>query len=174
MSLITRATTDDIPALLPLVNSAYRGEASRKGWTTEAGFLEGDLRTDAQDLAQLLGRPDAVILKYESGEAGIAGCVFLEVRQGRLYLGMLSVDPERQAQGIGKKLLNAAEEHARQVGCRSVYMRVLSKRSEIIAWYERHGYALTGERMPYDAPPKFGIPTEPLEFVIMEKMIAST
>jgi len=168
---VSPATPADIPALVHLVNQAYRGEPSRKGWTTEADLLEGDLRTDENDLSKLLQRPHAVVLKASDGASAVVGCVFLEKRDGRLYLGMLSVAPEKQAHGIGKQLLTAAEAHALNQGCPSIYMRVLSKRHELIGWYERHGYRLTGETMPYDAPPQFGIPTEPLEFAIMEKVV---
>lgn len=171
MLTVSPATAADIPALVYLVNQAYRGEPSRQGWTTEADFLKGDLRTDENDLSKLLARPHAVVLKASDEADAISGCVFLEKRDGRLYLGMLSVAPEKQAHGIGKLLLAAAAKHARSQGCSSIYMRVLSKRHELISWYERHGYHLTGETMPYDAPPQFGTPTEPLEFVIMEKVV---
>ena len=171
MLTVSPATTADIPALVHLVNQAYRGEPSRQGWTTEADFLKGDLRTDENDLAKLLARPHAVVLKACDSAEAIAGCVFLEKRDGRLYLGMLSVPPEKQADGMRKQLLAAAEAHALNQSCSSIYMRVLSKRHELISWYERHGYRLTGETMPYDAPRQFGIPKEPLEFAIMEKVV---
>ncbi|MCB0527325.1 MAG: GNAT family N-acetyltransferase [Saprospiraceae bacterium] len=171
MTRISPATADDIPQLLTLINRAYRGEVSRQGWTTEADFLMGDLRTDADDLFALMQREHAVILKANTESGALTGCVFLEKRAGRLYLGMLSVDPALQAAGLGKQLLGAAEDHARNTGCRSVYFRVLSKRYQLIAWYERRGYALTGDTEPFDAPMKFGEPTEPLVFAIMEKPV---
>ena len=166
------ATLADIPELLLLINSAYRGDASREGWTTEADLLEGSIRTDTEHLTGLMGRPDAVILKAQAEEDGaLAGCVFLEKHDRRLYLGMLSVSPKRQGGGIGKRLLQGAEAYAREKGCATIYMQVISVRQEIIAWYERHGYRLTGARKPFDAPLKFGVPTQPLEFVILEKTI---
>ena len=143
--MITTADFDDIPELTTLVNSAYRGEASRKGWTTEADLLDGDLRTDGHSLSQLLKNPNAVMLKFVS-HAYITGCVYLEKQGSALYLGMLSVSPTAQAQGIGKKLLNAAEEFARQQGCQSVVMTVISLRYELIDWYERHGYKSNGDK----------------------------
>lgn len=170
--MIAIATENDIPALLVLINRAYRGEISKKGWTTEANLLEGDLRTDAEGLSELLGRENAVILKYTDDAGALTGCVFLEKQGDRLYLGMLSVDPEKQAQGTGKQLLAAASEHAVQKGCRSIFMRVFTKRRELIAWYERHGYRHTGELQPYEGQSKFGVPTEPLVFTIMEKVIS--
>lgn len=168
---IAQATPADIPELLKLVNSAYRGEASRKGWTTEADLLEGELRTDAENLSGLLAKENAVILKCSNAGGELLGCVFLEKRENRLYLGMLSVWPELQARGIGKQLLAAAADHAVSQGCSSVFMRVLSKRQELIAWYERHGYVQTDKREPYDAPAKFGVFREPLEFVVMERVV---
>jgi len=167
--MLTIATPHDIPALLPLVNSAYRGEASRRGWTTEADFLTGDLRTDADDMAALMARPDAVILQATDPDGNLVGCVFLEKRGDRLYLGMLSVWPELQGQGIGKALLQGAEQRAATLGCPAIFMRVLSPRHELFAWYERHGYHPTGEREPYNAPPKYGVPQVPLDFVVLEK-----
>lgn len=168
---IAAASLNDIPELLPLVNSAYRGEASRKGWTTEADLLAGELRTDAADLSRLLQNQDAVILLCRDAAGQLLGCVYLDKRGERLYLGMLSVWPELQAGGIGRRLLEAAEEHAATRHCKSIYMRVLSGRHELIAWYERRGYRLTGERQPYDAPEQFGTPLKDLEFVVMEKPV---
>src|SRR5215471_8529513 len=146
--MITTAGIDDIPELTRLVNSAYRGDASRKGWTTEADLLEGELRTDDHSLLQSLKNPNAVILKFVSSDL-ITGCVFLEKQGNALYLGMLSVSPTVQAQGIGKKLLSAAEEYAARRGCQSIVMTVISLRHELIDWYERHGYKRTGHTKPF-------------------------
>ncbi|MBL7776613.1 MAG: GNAT family N-acetyltransferase [Saprospiraceae bacterium] len=168
---ISVATPADIPALLPLINSAYRGAPSRMGWTTEADFIAGAIRTNAADLRELMGRAGALILKICGSDARPAGCVFLENRNGRLYLGMLSVWPEQQNAGIGKRLLEAAEKQAAEAGCSSVFMQVISLRTELIAWYERHGYRVTGIRKPFDGPPEFGKPTQPLEFLILEKRL---
>ncbi|MCB0535875.1 MAG: GNAT family N-acetyltransferase, partial [Saprospiraceae bacterium] len=163
----TIASPSDIPELLPLINSAYRGEASRQGWTTEADFIAGDLRTDADDLARLMARPGAVFLVARDTAGPIGGCVFLEKRGARLYLGMLSVAPELQGQGIGKVLLRGADLYAQQAECQAIFMRVISLRVELIAWYERHGYRNTGATEPFESPEKFGVPVQPLEFVIL-------
>ena len=171
MFTISPATIGDIPELLLLVNGAYRGDTSRKGWTTEADLLAGELRTDAENLRELIGKEYAVILQCRDEAGELAGCVYLDKRGDRMYLGMLTVSPERQAGGIGKLLLQAAEQHAASEHCRAIYFRVLSGRHELIAWYERRGYHLTGERQAYDAPAKFGTPTRFLEFEVMEKMI---
>ena len=169
--VISPATLSDIPELLPLINSAFRGDASRKGWTTEADLLAGDLRIDADGLAALLNKETAVILKYRAEGGGLQGCVYLENRHPDLYLGMLTVSPELQAQGIGKKLLAVAEAHARAQGCAAIVMRVFTKRPELIAWYLRHGYADTGRREPFEVVARFGLPSEPMEFMILKKAV---
>ena len=165
------ATPSDIPQLLPLINGAFRGDSARRGWTSEADLLLGTKRTDEATLSNLMQLPGAIILKYCNEENILQGCVFLHKKERGLYLGMLTVDPELQGGGIGKKLMSAAEEHARATGCRSIFMNVFSVREELIAWYERLGYHRTGEMKPYDANPDFGTPTRPLEFAIMEKMM---
>jgi ribosomal protein S18 acetylase RimI-like enzyme len=165
------ATTDDIPALVSLLNSAYRGDTSKKGWTTEADLLKGDLRTDEPALAKLMQTPDAVFLKYVNEKSRIEGCVFLDKKYSRLYLGMLGVSPMIQAKGIGKQLMAAATEHATRLGCTCIFMRVISVRRELIEWYERQGYVDSGKREPFPADQQFGIPTQPLDFIIMEKEI---
>ena len=169
---ISRATTDDIPQLLPLVNSAYRGESAKKGWTHEADLIEGDRRTDENSLMLLLQNPAAVILKYVIQDV-IMGCVYLEKQGDLLYLGMLSVSPDAQAQGIGKKLMHAAESHAHRLGCTSIEMSVISVRHELISWYERNGYHLTGRTKPFHNDGRFGKPRQPIEFVVMEKKLGA-
>ncbi len=170
MAILT-ATLEDIPALVSLINSAYRGDASRKGWTTEANLLKGDLRTDIPTLTEVMNKQFAVILKNVADDGSITGCVFLQKQERGLYLGMLSVSPELQAAGIGKKLLEAATQYAVENICPVIFMNVISLRHELIAWYERHGYQLTGETKPMPRDDRFGVPTQPMEFIIMEKVI---
>ncbi|MGZ8545742.1 MAG: GNAT family N-acetyltransferase [Flavisolibacter sp.] len=169
---ISFATPADVPRLVKLLNSAYRGESAKKGWTHEADLIEGEERMDAPSLLHMMQDPDAVILKYILQEE-ITGCVYLQKQVDALYLGMLSVAPGLQSKGIGKQLLAFAEEHARSKHCQRIEMRVISKRPELIQWYERHGYHDSGKRIPFDAKPKFGIPREPIEFMIMEKPVTS-
>jgi ribosomal protein S18 acetylase RimI-like enzyme len=88
-----------------------------------------------------------------------------------MYLGMLSVSPFIQAKGIGRQLMNTAEDYAKNHNCSSIFMKVISIRHELIAWYERKGYKTTGETEPFPADNRFGIPVKPLEFVIMEKKL---
>jgi ribosomal protein S18 acetylase RimI-like enzyme len=168
--MITKATLQDIPALNILINSAYRGETSKKGWTTEANLLEGK-RTNEEELTEMILNPKNTILKYTENDK-IIGSVLLVEKEHQLYLGMLTVSPELQNSGIGKKLLTEAENHAKSLGLSSIIMTVISVREELIAWYKRNGYVDTGER---EAFPESGIHVTvsevPLEFIFLEKKL---
>lgn len=167
---ILKAILADAPAINQLVNSAYRGEGSKQGWTTEADLLDGT-RIDEAAVADLLAKPGTTILKYVDDNS-ILGCVELRKEKDKLYLGMLSVAPNTQGKGIGKKLLLAGEEHARSLGILTMMMTVISVRKELIDWYVRHGYQLTGERKPFLVPDtRWGIPKQKLEFVVLEKQL---
>lgn len=168
--MITKAIVEDAPTLETLVNSAYRGDSSRQGWTTEADLLDGT-RTDSAAIAELIQTPGTTLLKYIEDKE-ILGCVELRNQNGRLYLGMLTVRPHLQGKGIGKKLLKAAEEEAKNQKCSSIFMTVISVRKELIDWYVRHGYQPTGERKPFAFnDPRFGQPKQPLEFIALEKKL---
>jgi ribosomal protein S18 acetylase RimI-like enzyme len=166
---ITVATKEDIPELEKLVNGAYRGDSSKKGWTTEADLL-GGIRTNTELLAGMISRGDSIILKCTNAENKLVGCVYLQKQEDKLYLGMLTVAPDIQAKGIGKRLLQAAEEYAQMQQCTAIKMMVISLRKELINWYERRGYKATGERKPFPSnDPRFGLPKQELEFIAMEK-----
>ncbi|MBS1508855.1 MAG: GNAT family N-acetyltransferase [Bacteroidetes bacterium] len=168
--MISEATLADVPALNKLVNSAYRGESSRKGWTTEADLLDGT-RIDEDSIRLLIETPQSQVLKYTE-EGKIIGCVRLDNRGKKMYLGMFAVDPEIQGKGIGKKLLQAADEEAKKQNCQCIEMTVISVRSELIAWYQRHGYKLTGEEKPMVLEgASAGIPKMNLRFVVLEKAV---
>jgi ribosomal protein S18 acetylase RimI-like enzyme len=168
--MINPAGEKDIPALNILINSAYRGEGSKQGWTTEADLL-GGIRTNEELLKELMQAPDAVILKYEE-ENKILGCVYLKQEGNKIYLGMLTVAPQLQNKGIGKILLAASEDESRKRNCVAIFMSVISVRAELIDWYEKRGYYNTGKTKPFpENDPNFGIPKQPLEFIILEKDI---
>jgi len=160
----------DLEAVAILVNSAYRGESSRQGWTTEADYIDG-LRTSANALREdLVATPGAVMLLHrEAGE--LQGCVWLAPAHDEAwYLGMLTVRPDLQDRGIGRQLLAAAEDYAREHGGRRMRMVVVSIRDTLIAWYGRRGYRLTGETEPFPYGTRFGIAKRAdLEFVVLEK-----
>lgn len=170
MSQIIPATIEDAEAISTLVNSAYRGDYARKGWTTEAGLLESP-RTTPEAIRELINKPGTLVLKYVLDEK-IIGCVQLDTHGDKLYLGMLTVEPTIQGGGIGKKMLYAAEDVARKQNCKKIYMSVLSGRSELIAWYVRHGYHDNGKRKPYSYyDSKLERTHGSLEFIEMEKEI---
>ena len=163
------ATDTDITAIKDLLNNAYRGEESKLGWTTEANLIAGDTRTDEDMMAQVMQQVGSVFLIYKKGQQRIIGCVNLQQHDDKLYLGMFSVSPQLQGGGIGKRLLQAAEEYARHVEKKSIYMSVISLRSELINWYMRHGYTDTGERKPFIEDGITGKHLKPLEFMMLEK-----
>lgn len=168
------ATEAHTPALAQLVNSAYRGESSRKGWTTEADYLDGQ-RTSTSQLNEILRSPGQEILVMQEGGAPI-GCVFLEMRSGSTgYLGMLTVSPEIQAKGIGSQLLAAAEKHLAARGAQKIELQVIHLRASLIAWYEKRGYRRTGETRPFPyGRPELGLPkVEGLHFIVFTKPLSS-
>jgi GNAT superfamily N-acetyltransferase len=151
MTAIRPATLEDLPRLHPVVERAYRGDSARQGWTHEADLVSGD-RTDIETLTGLLDGPSRLLIALD-GEA-VLGCVNIAYRGDRLaYLGLLCVDPRLQTAGIGKQLLQAAEIAARDAfGADRIEMTVIDRRVELIAWYQRHGYAPSGETRAFPVP----------------------
>lgn len=166
------ATNADVDALVSLVNSAYRGDSSRAGWTTEADLLGGQ-RTDPESLRTLIADPQNVILLLER-EGQLVACVNLRRKPDRAYLGMLTVSPVLQSKGTGKELLALSEQWVLEHwGLKHIEMTVIVQRKELIAWYERRGYARTGHREPFPyGDARFGLPRRPdLEFEVLEKFL---
>ena len=164
------ATPADIPMLVDLVTSAYRGDASRAGWTTEADLLDG-LRIDADRIAADLERPQSVILLGEA-DGDVVACAHVAVEDGAGYFGMFSVRPTLQGHGIGKQMLAEAERIAREDLLQgAMRMTVIDVRDELIDYYARRGYRRTGihKAFPY-GDERFGIPKRPdLRFEVLEK-----
>lgn len=183
------ARGDEAAAVSVLVNSAYRGDSSRAGWTTEADLLGGQ-RTDPEALHDFIAAGetagDRVLLVHDGAAADAApgapeattaidACVQLERRDDEAYLGMLTVRPTLQTGGLGRRLLVAAERWAAtHWGARAVVMTVITQRIELIAWYERRGYRATGETAPFPyGDARFGEPRRPdLHFVVLRKALA--
>lgn len=166
------ATAADIPMLVELVTSAYRGDASRAGWTTEADLLDG-LRIDAERIAADIERPKSVILLGESG-GDVVACAHVAVDDDAGYFGMFSVRPELQGHGIGKFMLSEAERIAREELQQSAMrMTVIDVRDELIDYYARRGYRRTGIYKPFPyGDERFGIPKRPdLRFEVLEKSL---
>ena len=168
--MITIATLENVTEITNLVNSAYRGETSKKGWTTEANILEGTRITETE-LSETLSDTNNTILVYQQNET-IIGTVLLINKKTELYLGMLTISPELQNSGLGKKLLQAAEDFARSLQLPKIVMTVISIREELIAWYQRNGYSDSGKREPFPAAFDDVVTHhEPLEFMIIEKTL---
>ncbi len=167
---INKALPADVPELNVLINSAYRGETSKKGWTTEAHLLDG-LRIDEETLGSYFDNPRVIILKNTDESGQITGSVYLEIRSPKLYIGMFSVSPLLQGKGVGRDLLIAAETYAKQLNCHTLTMTVISTRLELISWYERRGFKATGEILPFHGTTKFGVPKQRIELIVMEKEV---
>ena len=169
-----RAVAADVPDIVKLVESAYRGEASRSGWTTEADLLDGQ-RTDAEEVGRLVAGPRSRIVLAEGEDhedVGLLGSVLVMDEPGEAYLGMFAVRPLLQGKGVGRALLAEAERIAiSELGQRSARMTVLVQRAELLAWYERRGYRRTGTRAPFPyGNPRVGLPRRPdLELETLRK-----
>ena len=164
------ATAADIPALVSLVTSAYRGDVSKQGWTTEADLLDGQ-RIDAEALRHDIERTDSrILLALENGE--VLACAHVAIEDGTGYFGMFAVSPDQQGSGVGKRMMAEAERLAREDwGLPGMRMTVIDIRDELIAFYERRGYARTGLKKPFPyGDERFGIPKrDDLRFEILEK-----
>lgn len=167
------ATLADVAAITGLLNSAYRGESSKQGWTNEAHLIGGNQRTDEPSLQQVMNDADSIFLKYLNEEQKIIGCVNLQLHSSKIYLGMFSVAPQLQGLGIGKQLLNAAEEYAHSLKCSTIYMSVIDGRDELINWYKRNGYKETGERKEFIEDAVSGNHLQLLSFIYLEKEIST-
>jgi GNAT superfamily N-acetyltransferase len=169
-----RAALEDVASVVELVHSAYRGEASRVGWTTEADFLDGQ-RTDVDDVVALIAdRSTRIMLATTKGE--LVGSLLLSQEQHAVQLGMIAVRPVWQMHGIGRALLAQAEciVQDEALGC-ALRMNVIGQRHELLAWYARRGYLPTGLRQPFPyGQPRFGLPRRAdLYFEVLEKRLAA-
>jgi ribosomal protein S18 acetylase RimI-like enzyme len=167
MMTIAAATLADAPALKELLEAAYRGDSARRGWNHEADILD-DERTAPGEVEALLADEAVTILTAHEG-AALIGCVAVTIKGAALaYLGMLCVAPDLQSAGLGRRLLDAAEDHARSQGIAAMEMTVIDSRDALIAWYERRGYARTGETRPFPVPRD-----PPVTFVVLEKPLGA-
>lgn len=164
------ATAADVDALVPLVTSAYRGDASRAGWTTEADILDGN-RIVPEVLLEDIARPRSrILMAWRDGV--LLGCAHVEARGDAGYFGMFAVIPALQGAGLGRAILAEAERVVREEWqLPRMRMTVIDLREELIAWYERRGYHRTGETQPFPATdPRFGLPKrDDLRFAVLEK-----
>lgn len=166
------ATAADVPALVALVNSAFRGDSSRAGWTTEADLL-GGIRVDEARLHEALANPAQVILVHETDGLPTA-CVSVQRTGKGAYLGMLTTKPTLQGTGLGRAMVREAEAWAvREWLSTEMRMTVIVQRPELVAWYERQGYVQTGEQQPFPyGDERWGIPKRTdLAFVVLRKAL---
>lgn len=165
------ATFADVDTIVHLLNSAYRGESSKFGWTTEAHLIGGNVRANAQQVTEVIIMNNSIMLVYTDAAGLIIGCVNLQIHTTGIYLGMFSVQPNLQGAGIGKTLLKAAEEFALANTVNRIYMTVIDARTELIDWYKRNGYKDTGERKIFEEDGITGNHLQPLQFAYLEKFL---
>jgi GNAT superfamily N-acetyltransferase len=158
----------DVEAIVALVESAYRGDASRLGWTTEADLLDGQ-RTDVTEVSGLVSKPGSQILLAEAAGQLVASCHLERQSAATAYLGMFAVRPGQQGSGIGRVVLREASRRAATWGCTELRMTVIRQRTDLIAWYVRRGYRPTGETLPFPyGDERFGRPRrDDLEFAVL-------
>lgn len=164
------AVVADVDRIVSLVESAYRGDASRGGWTTEADLLDGR-RTDAADVtASVTGAGCRMVVAEQDGE--LVACCQVQHKGTHAYFGMFAVSPKAQGGGLGRLVLAEAERIAREeLGLDSLQMTVIRQREDLIAWYVRRGYTRTGETRPFPyGEVRFGLPRrDDLEFEVLVK-----
>ncbi|RPI16097.1 MAG: GNAT family N-acetyltransferase [Ignavibacteriae bacterium] len=166
-----KAKPEQAEEITTLVNSVYRGENSKKGWTTEAYFLDG-IRITSEKIKEIINEEDGIILLAMLDEK-IVGSVHLEKESTFCWLGMLSVDVNYQAHGIGRIIIDKCERYVKETfGCNEMRMKVIGRRKELIDYYIRRGYSHTGEKEDFLAAGEtFGEPKEPLYFEVLSKRI---
>ncbi|QIP87776.1 GNAT family N-acetyltransferase [Streptomyces sp. Tu 2975] len=166
------AAQADVPALVALIESAYRGESSRAGWTSEADILGGQ-RTDPQGVREVITAPGSRLMIVE-GDGEPVACCQLEHRGDAAYFGMFAVRPDLQGAGLGRRIIAEAERRVRETwGVSEMHMTVISVREDLIAWYERRGYRRTGRMTPFPyGDERFGVPRrDDLAFELLVKVL---
>jgi DNA-binding MarR family transcriptional regulator/GNAT superfamily N-acetyltransferase len=172
---LTAATDADVPAVVALMNLAYRGRGAEAGWNTESDYIDGDRTSEALLRQDMAAKANATLLVFRRWpDNALLGCVWLEPKgEGVWYLGSLTIDPREQNAGLGRMLLSAAENWVRERGGREIRMTVVNVRDSLLAWYARRGYAPTGEieAFPY-GDDRFGVPKrDDLHFVVLHGRI---
>ena len=170
--MLDTATFEDHPRVVEIVNHAYRGPPDARGWNSESDLISGDRITLDRLRQDLADSPDACLFVNRGADGRPQACVWVEREDGDLwYFGMLAVAPQAQADGMGKRMLDAVDDHVRARGGRRLRITVINVREHLIAWYERRGFVRTGESEPL--PDGIGQPLrENMSFVVLVKELA--
>ena len=151
---IRTAVVADMERLARLINAAF---------VVEQPFIEGE-RINPAGVREYMAKGKFLVAE---DSAGLAGCVYVELRGERAYLGLLGVEPPRQGRGLGRKLMEAAEDYFRAAGCRAIDLRIISPRTPLPAFYAHLGYEQTGTApFPPDVPVKV-----PCHYILMSKKL---
>lgn len=174
--MIRPATADDLPALVELVESAYRGDRSRAGWTTEADLIDGQ-RMDPTMMAALLADATVEVLVAADHAGRVVACCELrppDTPGDTAHFAMFAVSPGEQGRGTGSRLLGEAEVRAAAAGASAIELWVIDVRADLIAWYGRRGYRPTGDHHPFPyGDERFGRPRRAdLRFAVLSKPLA--
>jgi GNAT superfamily N-acetyltransferase len=173
--LLNRAVEAEYPAIIDLINLAFRGTGPSASWNTEVVFIEGQRLNESLLREDLAAKPEAHLLTYRDNPEGpLLGTVLLDPKKdGIWYLGLLTVRPDLQKRKLGRELLASAEDYAKERGAHLIQMTVVNVRDTLIAWYERRGYAQTAETRPFPyGDDRFGKPLrDDLYFVVLEKTL---
>ncbi|MFY8127102.1 MAG: GNAT family N-acetyltransferase [Chitinophagaceae bacterium] len=167
---ITIAIIEDAASIKYLLDRAYRGESSKKGWTSETHLIAGEVRTNIEMVTEAITNQDGNMLVYKKDNLNF-GCVHLKEIDQKIYLGMFAVEPDLQGGGIGREILKAAEEYTKQKKLNTIYMTVISVRKELIDWYKRNGYQETGEIIDFNEDEVTGKHLQKLKFLVLEKRL---
>ena len=169
--MLERAAFEDHPAIVAIVNRAYRGTGDHRGWNSEADLIAGDRVTLAHLRQDLVISPQARLMVHRDTDGRVMACVRIEPKDGDdWYFGMLAIDPTAQAGGLGRRMLAAIDAHIRERGGRRVRITVINLREALIAWYERRGFVRTGKIEPL--PEDIGIPLrDNMNFVVLAKTL---
>ena len=179
---IRPARPADADVLTALIRSAYRGDDSRAGWTSEADLVEGERINAGQVRAMITGAGSLILVGETPGQPGqpgqlsqpariVACCQLRNEGAGLAYFGTFAVSPQAQGAGLGRQLMNEAERQAvSSFGATRLEMTVLAPQDKLIAYYERRGFQRTGETRPFPADPTYARPlVDGLYFVVLEK-----
>lgn len=169
------ATDADVPAVVSLINLAFRGRGDEAGWSIQEEYIDGTRITEDLLREDMAAKPYATLLLWRGAAGSLLGCVWLEPEQtGVWYLGLLAIPPGNQNGGLGRKLLETAESWAMERGATEIQMTVVNLRAALIKWYQRRGYVLTGQTKPFPyGDNRFGRPKrDDLYFVVLRKELA--